>query len=181
MHLVFMTRGIQQERDKWKKFMETHMFWWKRQKLLKDKDGNFIKKADGTYERGAEELTKVQGALRPIELWSYVVPESEIIGVDKDKKFIERPMIQSLLAMFNMHKNHDMRPEIKNFSWILRKMMKLKPIPKMPDNIAKLPREAITEKFVPMEAFCVYPIGIKDDGKEDMIFPDGQGWYQEKL
>jgi len=161
--------------------METQMFWWKRQQVLKDKDGKFIKKEDGTYERGPEELSQVQGSLRPLELWSYVTPENEIIGKKPDGSFLERPMIQTLLAMWNMHKNDKIRPEITNFSWILRKMMRLKPIPRMPDDIANKERCQITDKYTPMEAFCVYPIGIKSDYTKDMMFPNGEGWYQEGL
>jgi len=146
--------------------METHMFWWKRQPLLKDKDGKFIQKEDGTYERGKEVITKVQGALRPLELYSYVFPEE---------------CLPEVLAMFNMHKNETIRPEVKTWSWFLRKMMKLLPVPKMPDDIAKKERWEITDKYLPMEAFCVYPIGIKKDYKTDMIFPTGEGWYQEGL
>lgn len=142
------------------------MFGWKRQPLIKDKDGNFIKKEDGTYERGEEQFTKVQGALRPLELYSYVFPEE---------------CLPEVLAMLNNHKNEANRPEVKNWSWFLRKIMKLKPVPKMPKEIADKDKWQITDKYVPMDAMAVYPIGIKSDYKKDMIFPNGEGWYQEGL
>lgn len=171
MHLLLLTRGIQQQRDLWKKFMETHMWWWKRRPLLKDKDGKFIPDGiaeDGTpkYKRGEEVTTKVQGALRPLELCSYVFPEE---------------CLPEVLAMLNAHKNEPNRPEVKTWSWFLRKMMKLLPVPKMPKEIADKEKWEITDKYVPMEAMAVYPIGIKKDYKQDMIFPNGEGWYQEGL
>jgi len=164
MHLVLLTRGIQQQVDLWKKFMETHMFWWKRQPLLKDKDGKYIKNADGTYKRGKEEVTRVQGALRPIQLYEYVFPEE---------------CLPEVLAMLELHKGDDVRKEMKPVAWGLRKAMGLQPVPVF-DDIKDKPRDKITTKFVPTEAVATYPIGIKEDITKDFIFAK-EGWYQEGL
>jgi len=171
MHLILLTRGIKEQRDRWVKFMQTQMFWWKRQPLLKDESGNFIKTGEDeegnpTYKRGKEQTMRVQGALRPLELWSYVFPEE---------------CLPEVLAMLNLHQNKKQRPEIRNWGWFLRKMMRLLPLPKMPKEIADKHFQEITDKFIPMDAMAVYPIGIKKDYKKDLIFHNGEGWYQEGL
>jgi len=167
MHLVLMTRGINQQFELWKKFMETHMFWWKRQPLLKDEKGEYLKNEDGTYKRGADELTKVQGALRPIQLFEYVFPK-ECLG--------------EVLAMLNKHKEGELklRPEVNTPAWVLRKLMKLKPIPVIPE-IQNKEKWQITDKYTPSETMGIYLIGIKDDPIQDYIFGKEGGWYQEGL
>ena len=62
MHLYFATRGINQQVDIWKMFMQTQMFPWKRTNLKTKK----------------EETTFVQGSLRPVQLWEYVFPEESL-------------------------------------------------------------------------------------------------------
>lgn len=62
MHLLFMTRGVKQQRDIFVKFMETQMFPWERTNLT----------------TGKKETVLVQGALRPVELWEYVFPEEHL-------------------------------------------------------------------------------------------------------
>lgn len=157
MHLILMTRGIQQSRDVWKKFMETQMFNWKRQRLTK--------KEDGTFERGAWEMTRVQGALRPIELWEYVFPQESL---------------QEVLAMMGQQKNaYHMRPEITNFAWVMRMMMKAKKLPDL--GIQDKQTHEITQKFVPMSGMAVYPIGIREDAIADIDFGKEGAWYQEHL
>lgn len=65
MHLFLITRGINQNVDIWKMYMQTQMFPWKRKRL----------------DNGKEELNYVQGALRPIQLWEYVFPEEHLAEV----------------------------------------------------------------------------------------------------
>lgn len=170
MHLVFMVRGIQQQVDIWKKFMETQMFDWKRQPLLRGKDGSFLKNPDGSYMRGKEELTRVQGALRPLQLYEYVFPEECY------------PEVLGMMEMQN--RTGKERKEFRAPAWILRKAMGLKPMPIM-DKIKDLSRDQITNKYVPTEALAIYPVGIKSDIKQDFIFnlKDGSqiGYYQEGL
>jgi len=171
MHFVILTRGAPEQVDIWKKFMETQMFNWKRQPLKKDEKGNFIKKEDGTYERGADEFTRVQGALRPIQIYEYVFPE-ECLG--------------EVLGMMNIHKAETLklRPEVATPAWFLRKIMKLKPVPVIHEIQDREPYQ-ITNKWVPTTTVATYPIGIRSDFKKDFIFTLGdgskQGYYQEGL
>ena len=60
-----MTRGVQQQVDIFKIFMQAQMFPWKRKNL----------------ETGKDEIVQVQGALRPIQLWEYVFPEESLNDV----------------------------------------------------------------------------------------------------
>ena len=174
MHLILLTRGIQHQVDIWKQFMQSQMFWWKRQPLLKDEKGNYI--PDGVdengqpkYKRGAEITTRVQGALRPMQLWEYVFPEE---------------CLPELLAAMNIHQMGKLRPEVNKVAWLLRKAMGAKPMPQFPELKGKTSQE-LTSRFIPHDAVATYPIGIKYDKKQDYIFgkgtPNEQGWYQEGL
>jgi len=167
MHLVMMTRGINQQVDLWKKFMETQMFPFPQTPLKKDKDGKFIKKEDGTYERGETNITRVQGALRPIQLWEYIVPEQSMPEV---------------LAMLNQHKKADLRPGVAQAAWALRKMMGLKPVDqyRVEEHQDKNWYD-LTSKYIPTEAVATYLVGIKEDITKDFVFSDTQGFYQEGL
>jgi len=163
MHLILATRGIQQQINVWKMFMQSQMFDWKRQPLLKDKKGNFKKDKNGNYMRGKEEYTRVQGALRPIQLWEYVFPQESL---------------QEVLAMMDRHKNYDvMRPEMAKVAWILRKGMGAKKIPDMPD-LKKKEMHEVTQKFIPTSGIASYMIGIREDPIQD--YPN-YGFYQEGL
>ena len=169
MHLILLTRGIQQQVDLWKMYMQTQMFNWKRQPLLRDKDGKFIKNEDGTYKRGAEEFTKVQGALRPIQLYEYIFPKE---------------CLPEVLGMMDLHKQGELRPEMKKVAWLLRKGMGAKPMPDIPE-IKDKEIYQITNKFVPTNAVATYPIGIREDITKDFLFKLGDGtdagYYQEGL
>lgn len=165
MHMILMTRGVNTEFERWKKFMETQMFLWKRKHLLKDEMGNFIKDKDGKNIINSNgEYMKVQGVLRPIQLFEYIFPDkSPILQNGKEVGEIDN-VIPVLAMMGNLHQNvNNLRKEVKGPSWILRKSMNLKPIPKMPEALTKLDRTQITDKFVPMEGMAVYPVGIKED------------------
>ena len=164
-----MTRGIQQSRDIWKTFMQAQMFDFRQKPLLKDAQGNFIQNADGTYQRGAEMMTRVQGALRPIELWEYVFPEESL---------------QEVIAMCGQIKSYNqLRPEVAKVAWPLRKLMGAEKIPDMPEFQKKEPWE-VTQKYIPMHGLGIYFLGMRKDNKQDYIFdtPQGKiGFYQEGL
>lgn len=165
-----MTRGISHSRDMWKKFMETQMFNFRQKPLLKDAQGNFI--PDGVdangqpkYKSGEETIARVQGALRPIELWEYVFPQESL---------------QEVLAMMEMHKTYDkLRPEVQNYAWIMRKLTGAKKIPDMPE-LKKKESWEVTQKHIPMLGMCAYPLGIKEDNVQDYIFGN-DGFHQEGL
>ena len=174
--IVLMTRAPLDQVEQWKRHMQAQMWPWVRQPLVKDNAGNYIKEGVDEetgaqmYRRGNPVTQRVAGVLRPIQLWEYTLPEEHI---------------PEALAMINLHQNAKLRPEVSSYAWFLRKMMKLTPMPKMPDAMAKLNREDVTTRYIPMDAMGVYPIGIKKDLKQDIIFnlPGGgqQGWYQEHL
>jgi hypothetical protein len=71
-----MTRGVKHARDLFVSQMQSHFFNWKRKNLKTKK----------------QEITAVQGALRPIELWEYVFPEEALpevkamLGITEDRK-----------------------------------------------------------------------------------------------
>lgn len=62
MHLFFVTRGINQQREIWKSFLQSQFFPWERTNL----------------DTNEKQQALVQGALRPIELWEYVFPEEHL-------------------------------------------------------------------------------------------------------
>ncbi len=188
MHVILATRGINKEVEEWKVFMQAQMWWWKRQPLLKDSEGNYIpygEDEDGTpkYKRGPEELTKVAGALRPIQLWEYIIPE-EGVGIFAGKQ-IQTSNLKELLAAMNLHHKDILRSEMKPLAWMVRKALHLKPVPEFPELFGKTTKE-LTQRFIPNKnGVAVYPLGMKADKKQDYIFTlaDGtkQGWYQEGL
>ncbi len=167
MHLFLMARGINQSFEIWKMFMQTQWFDWRQRPILKDEKGNFIKDENGKYKYGAEKIVKVQGALRPIQLFEYVFPQESL---------------QEVLAMMDEHKSYcNMRPDINVQMWALRKMLNAKKIPEMPDLIKK-EREQVTQKSVPHTGVAIYPIGIKEDPIIDLTAADNSwGFNQEGL
>jgi len=125
-HVVFATRGIKHERNRFIMFLQSQMFWWKRKNL----------------KTGQDEVCRVQGALRPIELWEYVVPEE---------------CLDEVLTMLNVDEKGEVHPVTAKLNrWGLRKMLGLEPV--------KYTRVA-TDKFVPRDGVALYPIGIKRDVK----------------
>lgn len=126
-------------------------------------------------DTGKEEVHVVQGALRPIELWEYVFPAESINDV--------------LLGMGINQGGLD-RPEVKPVAWMLRKGMKLKPVPldeskgmtgytpKGTLNGEKMQPTAVHDMRTP--GVAIYPIGIKEDeikeydwGKEGRFLQEG--------
>jgi len=173
-HVFLITRGILQWQRQWENFMESQMWWWKRQQLLQDKDGKFIKEGEDEngnpiYKRGPEFTQRVQGALREIKFWEYVLPE---------------PCIPELFAAMNMHQGDKVRKEVAPFTWAMRKMLHAEQVPDFPE-IKNKKQEEITQRFIPHQGVATYPIGIKKDATQDFIFKDDFGreigFYQEGL
>jgi len=165
MHLFFLTHGILRQEEEWKARLRAQMFPWKRTNL----------------ETGKEEIKMVQGALRPVQIWSYVFPEESLNDV-LGGMHITGPIV---------------RPELKGVTWLLRKMLKLEqipetdltkhpvsgfiPYPTMTMNGKPMPATAVYDMFV--EGIACYPIGIKKDPKKEYDWTAvGQGkYFQEGL
>ena len=180
MHLILMTRGISQQRDMWVQFMNSQMFWFKQEPLLKDDKGNFIKNPDGTYQRGPAQWSKTQGALRPYEFFEYVFPSESLPYNPALPVEVRTQTLPQVLAMLQNHKNEKIRKEVAVPAWFMRKMLNLKPVPEMHPEVANKDFTQITDHFIPMEAMAVYPIGIKEDPIKEHIFGN-VGFYQEGL
>lgn len=168
MHVYFLTRGIMQQRNLWVNGMTTRMFPWKRKNL----------------QTGQWEYKLVQGALRPIEMWEYVLPEE---------------CLQECLAMQHTHDGkinlikqdlNNLRPEVKNYALLMRKLLGLKEFPKFdkPMQYGYAPDKdspPFPVNWVPIDGFAVYPIGIKEDKFQE--FPNftdefsNKGYYQEGI
>lgn len=178
MHVILATRGILRSTEEWQDFMRAQMWKWLRWPVLKDeKTGEFLKNPDGTYKLGEPILTKVQGALRPIQLWEYVIPEKGVKFVDG--KIVETDNLPEAFAMMNERKPWQTRPDMVVPLWILRKAFGAEKIPEMPILQEKEPH-MITEKFVPSNGngVAVYAAGIR---KDKMIFmPDGKELYWQE-
>jgi hypothetical protein len=165
--MILMTRGINRSFEEWKKFMETQLFNFKQVPILRDAQGNHLKNPDGTTQYGPEMITRVQGALRPIQLFEYVFPQ-ESLG--------------EVLAMQNIQNCFPLRPEVSSWAWIIRKMMGAKKIPQeFLDTIKNKQSWEITSKYVPMMGQAVYPLGIKEDVVQDFDFGKEGAFKQEGL
>ncbi len=142
MHLYFITRGVKHFRDLFVNMMQSQMWRWKRTNL----------------ETNKKEVTGVQGALRPIELWEYIFPEE---------------CLDEVLTMLNI-RNGDIINMSKTKSAMLRKALgkDVKPIPKYKDN---------PTHFVEKTGIAIYPIGIKKDPRKDFDFGLAGKWNQEGL
>jgi len=162
MHLVLMTRGIHHMVEQWKDLMQAQRFAWKRKNL----------------DTGKEELTIVQGALRPIQFWEYIFPEECLGDVLKGMQ-ISGPII---------------RPEVKNFAWMLRKVLRLQNIPSMEEinkmtQVGYIPLGTLNDKQMPplpvhtmfMEGVAVYPVGTRKDPKQDYDWKEHGRYHQEGL
>jgi len=142
MHLSFLTRGVNHEIELFKIFMQAQMFPWKRINL----------------KTGKDEITAVQGSLRPIQLWEYIFPEEclgevlAMLGLTNPKDYMTTPSLS------------------KAKRWALMKMLQSKPLPAMPD-------QPIT-RFISRAGVAIYPIGIKKDPRKD--YPNF-GYNQEGL
>ena len=124
-----------------------------------------------------EELKMLQGALRPIQLWEYVFPKESLNDV---------------LGAMDI-KGEKLRPEVNAPAWMLRKFMKLEPIPKEDKRTVTgyRPFGELNKEKMPVIPICdlrtkgvaVYPIGIKQDKTMNHHFKLEDGsevdFYQE--
>ena len=130
-----MTRGVKHIIDMWETHMQAQWFPFKQTNL----------------HTGQEYINQVQGALRPIQLWEYVFPETHL-GV--------------VLNMLNVQPKGKTEPPIMSkYQFLMRKMMNLKAIPEM---IPPVNPDVMASYHVPTEHMHIVPIGIKEDITEDI-------------
>lgn len=172
--IYFMVRGIKRQFDEWVSSMNAQRFPWKRTNLNVCKCGKTKKECKCEKFEPREELNIVQGALRPVQLFEYVVPKECVNDV----------------LINNGIKGPIQRKEIKGMAWLLKKMMKLKPIPdltnetvtgyhpnmKLNGNIA--PAQPVHSVFT--EGLAIYPLGIREDAM-GVWDKDGDNYEQEML
>ena len=166
MHVYFLTRGIHSTRDEWVSFMKTRMFPWKRKNLTTDK----------------WETIMLKGALRPVELWEYVIPAD--------------CLMECMVMQHNANGTNclvdtgELRPEIAPYAKLMQKLLTLKSIPKFekPRGYAYMAEKdgiILPVNWVPLDGFAVYPIGIKEDKFQEFPnFADAnspKGYYQEAI
>ena len=139
MHLYFISRGIKHERDLFVTTLQSQFWPWKRTNL----------------KTGKEEMTLVQGSLRPVELWEYVFPEEHL------------PQVMAMTQMApGMANSVDLLGAKAAF---LRKSIGCKKIPKF-----DIPE---VNRIINIRGMSLTPIGIKKDEFRDMEW----GYHQEAL
>jgi len=121
MHLVFGTRGIKHCVDIWKAHMQSQYFPYVR------KGSSFV-----------------QGALQPMQFWSYVFPK---------ESFNDVMWNLGLTGKYNLPKSM--------IYGVLRKSLNLKKIPELQLNQEDLKK--IPNRFIYKDTVSIYPIGIKED------------------
>lgn len=127
MHLYFLTRGEMHFTDIWASSMRSQIFKWPRKNLT----------------TGKMEEHYVQGALKPIQLWEYVMPEGLVPEVLESLK----------IPSGGKNQGHD-----NYMKWIakgFRAGLKLEPIPKFPAQK--------TIRLIPRQGLSIYCLGTKKD------------------
>jgi hypothetical protein len=143
MHLYFGTRGVNHQIELWKIFMQSQMFPFTRKNL----------------DTGKEEVIYVQGALRPVQLWEYVIPEE---------------CLEEVLSNMGMNDHiSNNPPAIKKAAQIMRKMIGLKEIPTV--------ESKIHDRMMQVFGVAVHPIGIKYEEKKEIDFGKEGRFFQEPL
>lgn len=143
--IIFATRGISHQIEMWKIFMQSQMYQWQRKNL---------------QTNGIETMT-VQGALRPIQFWEYVVPKSSIQDVLTNMRIVNYegftvdPKAGNTLPN---PVNPNMPAGVHALAMVARKALKLKEFP----TATLKPGMAITRPLY-VEGVTIHPIGYKDD------------------
>lgn len=162
MHFIFATRGIQQQIDLFKMFMQTQMFPWKRKNLnlcvcgqIKQLHNDAICSQKTFTPR--EELIQIQGSLRPIQLWDYVFPDT---------------CLDEVLTITQPHWKIANGTKGKFMQAAARAILgnDIKPVPEF--------KPVQTLRYIENHGVALYPIGIKEDVKNES---QGYGFEQEML
>lgn len=162
MHLYFFVRGKFEQVELWKAHAQASYWKWRRTNLKTNK----------------EEITLVQGALRPSVLGAYefVFPESALAEV---------------CSFFGIVKNESYgfgRLGLSLRHATLRKIFGSKKIPeKILKKASEIPSTFTTGEFERGCSNCIisgvalHVIGIKKDDFREFHFPNGESYFQEAL
>jgi len=146
-----MMRGVMQQQEMFKTFLQTQMWAWKRTNLKTKK----------------EEITMVQGALRECGfVWEYVFPKehlAEVLTMLHSRDRHQFGAIKSITLRKMLGHGVKKVPEYTD-TYNMYVVMDGKPV--------------LFPRFLPMEAVAIYPIGIKDDNVNDCEL---SGYRQEML
>jgi hypothetical protein len=138
MHIYFLTRGIKHERDKWVSAMQSQYFSY-----------NVTDKITGKKQ----ELF-AQGALRPIEFWEFVCPETSMVGNMEVNNL--HMMLNSLEIDRKDPSKMPHNSKMNKFGVVMRKALGLNKIP------SKIPPTP-TRLIAPGVWLYAWPIGWKKD------------------
>ena len=143
VHLYFVTCGPKYVRDLMVSNLQSQTFTWKRKNLKTKK----------------EETIRVQGNLKPIEFWEYVLPEESLgeichyLGIPADGKQTHSEKMEKL-------------------AWAFRKGLGLTKIPKYDEK-----KLVIEPRLIYRAGTRIYGLGIKKDDRKDFDW----GYNQEGL
>lgn len=145
MEFYFFANGIKQQMNLWETFMQSQFFNWFRRNL----------------KTNQIETTAVQGALRPIQLYKYVFPADSLADVLTNMRIanntdaIAPDPKQPNTAPNAVNPNH---PWFEKYLAMMRKLLKLKPVPKIDVNA-----NTIITRPMFVEGVTIIPLGIKED------------------
>lgn len=156
--IVFATRGIYAALEQLKMELMSEKYIWRRKNL----------------NTGKWEDTFVQGMLRPIQLWEYVVPK-ESPTIYGDFKCPMNDNVNEVLARLNLNDADHYEPKyIGKYVKFAGKAMGLKPFePTKP-----------LKKVIPSfhdKGISIIPIGLKEDEVKEYDFKDAGRYYQEGI
>lgn len=162
MHLYFYTRGIQQQIELWKIFMQSQYFKWTRKNL----------------QTGEDESILLQGSLRPSVLgaWEYIFPEECL------------PDVLSMMNLVNYQDYGFSKIGIEARMGLLRKIFGAKKLKKKHfEQAKKIPNSLIFSQYNRGLANCEVPgvaihlIGYKKDKFGKMQVGENEFMYQELI
>lgn len=163
--IFFATRGIHHVRDLFIDFMKTQPYNFPLINNMMCKCGHRLDEHKPEFAckkfEPREENVVVQGALRPIELWEYCLPEQFV------------PEILWYLGYDGTgNQVHDHEQGLKKLAWVFQKGLKLDKLPTFDKD-----KLMITKRLIPRDALSIYMLGYKKDAVKN--FP--WGYEQEGL
>ena len=155
MHFYFMIRGLKQQCDLFRMFMQTQMFCWKRKNLDTRKD----------------KVTLIQGSLRECGfVYEYVFPEEcfDEVMTMLNIKGIGDTIGKTREAMIRKALGKGVKP-VPDYKEVPRKWALI-------DGIY-----LCTQRYIERNGVAIYPIGIKKDIRKDYDWSKtGEGRYNQE-